>query len=263
MIQIINPDLFETRITQKDTSKNKYAGGGYQLDIFTKRSKGDKKSAPILRAFFDTENEAKNMTPDDDSRSGGTKLKSTLKTNANGKEVIQAKVTKCATGWQESIAIVAIPFRGSISGVVAGEHFDVIKGLIKNVDSFRSKATGKTYTKILYLVLRCDHYGTKFENSLCDAIREGRIKENINVCTVKSDVVSKNSKTGLSTLKTNSYSVDINLQHNADLELSFIPGDEHEGLNEEQLESLAPRVQFADIMDICKANVDAVVSASK
>lgn len=254
MIQTINTDLFESKITKKDTTNNKYEGGGYQLDIYTKGSKTDKRTAPIVRAFLDTEDEATRLAADVCSSAGGTKLKSTVKTNTKGKQVIQVKITKCSAKWQHYIALVAIPFRGSISGIIAGEDFDVIKGLIKNTDQFNHKVLGKNYNKILYLVLCCRTYGEAYnDDSLENKIKEQKTGT-INICTVKSDVVSKDPKTGLATLRPMTYSIDINLDNNADIELSLINGVEQTDITEEELALLAPRVQFADLMDICKIN---------
>ena len=239
MIQIINRDLFETKITEKDNTNNRFPGGTWQLDVFTKGGKDDKRSAPIVRAYFDTEDEAKDIAASVDTDVAGTKLKSIVKTNSKGKEVIQVKITKCAADKQHVTVLAAIPFRGSVSGVISGENFSLIKGLIKNVDSFKSKATGKTYNKILYLVF----------NS------EEALTADTEVCTVKCDVVSRNDE-GLATLKSNQYKVTFN--KDLGLELEFVPGTPQTNLTDDELHTLAPKVQFADLMGICFANAERV-----
>lgn len=258
MIETINSYLFDTVITKKDTSKNKYEGGGYQLDVFTTGGKANKRSSPLIRGFFDSEYEAKNMTTELGLGSGGTKLTSTMKWSPD-KKVIQLKITKCNTKFQHYIALVAIPFRGSISGIVAGDDFELAKGLIKNVEPFHSNATGRVYNKILYLVLVCRHYGENTNYPLIERIRNSGGKGAINVCTVKSDIVSKDKKTGLATLKPMSYSVDIDLT-DAKLKLSAIPGEVQENLDEAKLNELAPRVQFANIVEVCECYVDHIVT---
>ena len=121
MIQIINRDLFETKIVEKDNANNnRFPGGTWQLDVFTKGGKDDKRSAPIVRAYFDTEDEAKDIAASVDTDVAGTKLKSIVKTNSKGKEVIQVKITKCAADKQHVTVLAAIPFRGSVSGVISG-----------------------------------------------------------------------------------------------------------------------------------------------
>lgn len=236
MIQIINRDLFETKTTLKDNTR--FPGGTYQLDVYTKGGKDDRRSAPIVRAYFDTELEAKTISATDfsDSDPAGTRLKSIVKTNAKGKEIIQVKITKCSAKNEHYTVLAAIPFRGSISGVISGEKFSLIKGLIKNVDSFKSKATGKTYNKILYLVLNSTE----------------KIDTNADICTVKCDVVSRNEE-GLATLKPNQYNVVLK---DGELDLEFVPGTPKTGLSDDELHELAPKVQFADLMEICFANAD-------
>lgn len=230
MLYVIEKKLFKTRTTERDTSKDKFPGGAIQTDIFTMSAKSDKRSAPLIRCFLDEVDDMENID------TLNTKVSSFLKLNSKGKEVIQVKLSRCGERSNINAAIIAIPFKGSIAGIVFGGNTTCLKGLIKNVDNFKH-SDGQTYNKILYLIVREEGETT---NDEADCI------------TVYFDVV-KRSRDG-STYSLSRVRTEIFKAFTKDPSVITTKIDEPvENLTVNELFEKAPKVSFVDMMDICKS----------